>query len=70
MALWDVAGKIWISLSTNCWRPVRDGVMLTALAMRLRTCRAPALREWAQMIREQPEGFTTYKIEPTQASIP
>ena len=72
MALWDVAGKILdLPVYKLLGGPVRDGVMLYSHGDAIKDMSSPAsCREWAQMIREQPEGFTTYKIEPTQALDP
>ncbi|MGO8735452.1 MAG: mandelate racemase/muconate lactonizing enzyme family protein [Terriglobia bacterium] len=69
MALWDVAGKILdLPVYKLLGGPARDGVRLYSHGDSLKDMSSPAsCREWAQMIREQPEGFTTFKIEPMQA---
>jgi galactonate dehydratase len=72
IALWDVAGKILdLPIYKLMGGPLRDGVLLYARGDFLEDMTSPAsCREWAQKIREQPEGFTTYKIEPMQALFP
>src|ERR1035437_2515848 len=69
IALWDLAGKI---LGLPVYRlmggPVRDSVPMYSHGDFLKDMSSAAsCREWAKMIREQPEGFSAYKIEPTQA---
>ena len=69
IALWDVAGKV---LGLPIYRlmggPQRNAVAMYSHGDFLKDMSSPAsCREWAQMIREQPVGFTAYKIEPTQA---
>jgi len=72
IALWDVAGKILdLPVYKLLGGPVRDGVQLYSHGDYLKDMSSPeSCREWAQMIREQPEGFTTYKNEPLQALVP
>ena len=69
IALWDVAGKILdLPVYKLMGGPLRDGVLLYSHGDFIKDMSSPAsCREWAQMIREQPEGFTTFKIEPKQA---
>jgi len=69
IALWDVAGKILdLPIYKLMGGPLRDGVLLYSHGDFLKDMTSPAsCREWAQMIREQPEGFTAFKIEPKQA---
>jgi galactonate dehydratase len=69
IALWDLAGKI---LGLPIYRlmggPLRNEVPMYSHGDALKDMSSAAsCREWAQMIREQPEGFTAFKIEPTQA---
>jgi len=69
IALWDVAGKILeLPIYKLMGGPLRDAVEMYSHGDSLKDLGSPAsCREWAQMIREQPEGFTTFKLEPVQA---
>lgn len=69
IALWDVAGKILeLPIYKLMGGPLRDAVQMYSHGDSLKDMSSAAsCREWAQMIREQPEGFTTFKIEPMQA---
>jgi galactonate dehydratase len=69
IALWDVAGKILeLPIYKLMGGPLRDAVQMYSHGDSLKDMSSLAsCREWAQMIREQPEGFTTFKIEPLQA---
>ena len=69
IALWDLAGKILdLPIYKLMGGPLRDAVQMYSHGDSLKDMSSPAsCREWAQMIREQPEGFTTYKLEPLQA---
>jgi galactonate dehydratase len=69
IALWDVAGKILdLPIYKLMGGPLRDAVQMYSHGDFLKDMSSPAsCREWAQLIREQPEGFTTFKIEPMQA---
>ena len=69
IALWDVAGKILdLPIYKLMGGPLRDAVQMYSHGDFLKDMSSPAsCREWAQLIREQPEGFTTFKIEPVQA---
>jgi galactonate dehydratase len=69
IALWDVAGKILdLPIYKLMGGPLRDAVQMYSHGDFLKDMSSPAsCREWAQFIREQPEGFTTFKIEPLQA---
>ena len=69
IALWDVAGKILdLPIYKLMGGPLRDAVQMYSHGDSLKDMSSSAsCREWAQWIREQPEGFTTFKIEPMQA---
>ena len=69
IALWDVAGQILeLPIYKLMGGPLRDAVEMYSHGDSLKDMSSPAsCREWAQMIHEQPEGFTTFKIEPMQA---
>ena len=69
IALWDVAGKILeLPIYKLMGGPLRDAVEMYSHGDSLKDMSSLAsCREWAQMIHEQPEGFTTFKIEPMQA---
>jgi galactonate dehydratase len=72
IALWDTAGKILdLPVYKLLGGPLRSGVPFYSHGDSLQDMSSPAAcREWAQMIREQPEGFTCFKIEPRQALAP
>lgn len=66
MALWDLAGKI---LDQPIYKllggPFRDGCPMYSHGDALKNMLDPeACRVWADYIRKQPEGFTTFKIGP------
>jgi galactonate dehydratase len=69
IALWDLAGKLLgLPVYKLMGGPLRDAVPMYSHGDFLKDMSSPAsCREWAKMIREQPEGFTAYKIEPRQA---
>jgi galactonate dehydratase len=69
IALWDVAGKILeLPIYKLMGGPLRDAVQMYSHGDSLKDMSSLAsCRQWARMIREQPEGFTTFKIEPMQA---
>jgi galactonate dehydratase len=69
IALWDLAGKILnVPVYKLMGGPLRNEVPMYSHGDFLKDMSSPAsCKEWAQMIREQPEGFSAYKIEPTQA---
>lgn len=69
IALWDLAGKL---LGQPVYKllggPLRDAVPMYSHGDALKDMNSlESCREWAKMMREQPEGFTTFKLEPTQA---
>jgi galactonate dehydratase len=64
IALWDLAGKI---LDQPIYKllggPFRDGCPMYSHGDALRDMLDPAsCREWAELIKKQSEGFTTFKI--------
>ena len=69
MALWDVAGKILdLPIYKLMGGPLRDAVQMYSHGDSLRDMTSmEQCRTWAQWNREQPEGFTTFKLEPLQA---
>jgi len=68
IALWDLAGKaLGLSICRLMGGPLRDSVPMYSHGDALKDMSSLAsCREWAKMIRELPEGFTAFKIEPTQ----
>jgi galactonate dehydratase len=69
IALWDVAGKILdLPIYKLMGGPLRDAVQMYSHGDTLKDMTSLAqCREWAQWNRDQPEGFTTFKLEPMQA---
>ena len=69
IALWDLAGKILgLPICRLMGGPQRDAVPMYSHGDALKDMSSPAVcRDWAQMVRAQPEGFSAFKIEPTQA---
>jgi galactonate dehydratase len=69
IALWDLAGKILdLPVYKLMGGPLRNAVPMYSHGDFLKDMSSPAAcRDWAQMIKEQPEGFTAYKIEPNQS---
>jgi L-alanine-DL-glutamate epimerase-like enolase superfamily enzyme len=66
IALWDLAGKI---LGQPVYKllggPFRDGCPMYSHGDALKNMHDPAsCRRWAEYIKQQPEGFTTFKIGP------
>lgn len=66
IALWDLAGKI---LDQPVYKllggPFRDGCPMYSHGDALENMLDPAsCRKWAEYIKQQPEGFTTFKIGP------
>ena len=66
IALWDVAGKILeLPVYKLMGGPLRDAVQMYSHADSLKDMTSmDQCRKWAQWNRDQPEGFTTFKIEP------
>jgi galactonate dehydratase len=69
IALWDLAGKILnVPVYKLMGGPQRNTVPMYSHGDFLKDMSSLAsCREWAQMIKEQPEGFSAYKIEPNQS---
>jgi galactonate dehydratase len=69
IALWDVAGKILdLPVYKLMGGPLRDAVQMYSHGDTLKDMTSLAeCREWQQWNREQPEGFTSFKLEPLQA---
>jgi galactonate dehydratase len=68
IALWDLAGKaLGLPVCRLMGGPLREAVPMYSHGDALKDMSSlESCREWAKMIREQPEGFTAFKIEPTQ----
>lgn len=68
IALWDLAGKLLgLPVSKLLGGPLRQTVPMYSHGDELKDMSSLAsCREWAQRMREQPEGFNTFKIEPNQ----
>jgi galactonate dehydratase len=69
IALWDLAGKI-LDLPTYklMGGPLRDAVEMYSHGDTLKDMSSlDSCRAWARWNLDQPEGFTTFKIEPLQA---
>jgi L-alanine-DL-glutamate epimerase-like enolase superfamily enzyme len=68
IALWDLAGKLLgLPVYKLLGGPLRDSAPMYSHGDALKDMGSLAsCREWAAMMREQPEGFTAFKIEPTQ----
>jgi L-alanine-DL-glutamate epimerase-like enolase superfamily enzyme len=68
IALWDIAGKVTgMPVYRLMGGPFRQGVPMYSHGDALKNMLDPAsCREWAQYIRDAPEGFTAFKIEPAQ----
>jgi L-alanine-DL-glutamate epimerase-like enolase superfamily enzyme len=64
IALWDLAGKILgVPVSTLLGGRFRDNILMYAHEGPLKNALDPAsCREWAQAIRQLPEGFNAFKI--------
>jgi L-alanine-DL-glutamate epimerase-like enolase superfamily enzyme len=62
MALWDLAGKIiGAPVSTLLGGPFRDAIPMYSHGINLDMLDKSSCRDWAQRIKEMPEGFTTFK---------
>ena len=65
IALWDLAGKIMnVPVSTLLGGRFRDDMLLYSHGVLLKNALDPAsCRDWASAIRQQPEGFTAFKVD-------
>ena len=62
MALWDLAGKLLgAPVSTLLGGPFRDAIPMYSHGNNLDMLDKSSCRDWAQRIREMPEGFTAFK---------
>jgi L-alanine-DL-glutamate epimerase-like enolase superfamily enzyme len=62
MALWDLAGKIiGAPVSTLLGGPFRDAIPMYSHGVNLDMLDKLSCRDWAQRIKEMPEGFTAFK---------
>ena len=63
LALWDLAGKITgLPVCVLLGGPFRDSIQMYSHGLGLDMLDLTSCREWAARIRQQPEGFTAYKI--------
>jgi galactonate dehydratase len=62
MALWDLAGKILNApVSTLLGGPFRESIPMYSHGIGLDMADKASCRDWAQRIKEMPEGFTAFK---------
>src|SRR5579864_1373240 len=62
IALWDLAGKIiGAPVSTLLGGPFRDSIQMYSHGLGFNMLDKAACRDWAQRIKEMPEGFTAFK---------
>ena len=62
IALWDLAGKILgAPVSTLLGGPFRDAIPMYSHGINLNMLDKSSCHEWAQRIKEMPEGFTAFK---------
>jgi galactonate dehydratase len=62
MALWDLAGKLLgAPVSTLLGGPFRDAIPMYSHGINLDMLDKKSCHDWAQRIKEMPEGFTTFK---------
>jgi L-alanine-DL-glutamate epimerase-like enolase superfamily enzyme len=63
MALWDLAGKILgLPLCALLGGPFREAIPMYSHGIGLNMLDPASCRDWAQRIKQQPEGFTAFKI--------
>jgi galactonate dehydratase len=62
IALWDLAGKITgAPISTLLGGPFRESISLYSHGLDFNMLDKTSCRDWAQRIKEMPEGFTAFK---------
>ena len=62
IALWDLAGKITgLPVHTLLGGPFRDSIAMYSHGIGLDMLDKVSCRDWAQRIKEMPEGFTAFK---------
>ena len=62
MALWDLAGKLLgAPVSTLLGGPFRDAIPMYSHGINLDMLDKSSCHDWAQRIKEMPEGFTSFK---------
>lgn len=62
IALWDLAGKITgLPVSVLLGGPFRDAIPMYSHGLGLNMLDPVSCRDWAQRIKQQPEGFTAFK---------
>jgi galactonate dehydratase len=62
MALWDLAGKITgLPVSTLLGGPFRASIPMYSHGIGVNMLDKASCRDWAQQIRQMPEGFTAFK---------
>jgi len=62
IALWDLAGKLLgAPVSTLLGGPFRDAIPMYSHGINLDMLDKSSCRDWAQRIKEMPEGFTAFK---------
>jgi galactonate dehydratase len=63
MALWDLAGKILgLPVCALLGGPFRDAIPMYSHGIGVNMLDPVSCRDWAQRIKQQPEGFTAFKI--------
>jgi L-alanine-DL-glutamate epimerase-like enolase superfamily enzyme len=62
IALWDLAGKLLgAPVSTLLGGPFRDAIPMYSHGINLDMLDKSSCRDWAQRVKEMPEGFTAFK---------
>jgi L-alanine-DL-glutamate epimerase-like enolase superfamily enzyme len=63
IALWDLAGKILgMPVNVLLGGPFRDAILMYSHGLDVKMLDPGSCRDWAQRIRQQPEGFTAFKM--------
>jgi L-alanine-DL-glutamate epimerase-like enolase superfamily enzyme len=63
LALWDLAGKITgLPVCVLLGGPFRDSIQMYSHGNNVDMLDQGSCREWAQRVKQQPEGFTAFKI--------